>query len=75
MDFQVKISCERSEKEMNFDWFESDYLLHENQNQFTETMGRIKVFELQDIYFGFQIRWDLSYRNVLFDYIQLNIDE
>jgi hypothetical protein len=56
---------------MNFDWFESNY----NQNWFTETMGRVKVFELSDIYFGFQIKWNLSYRNVLFDYIQLNIIE
>ena len=58
---------------MNFDWFESNYFLHGNTNWFNETMGKIKVFELSDIYFGFKIIRDGSYRNVLFDYIQLNI--
>jgi hypothetical protein len=57
---------------MNFDWFESNYLLHGNTNWFDETMGRIEVFELSDIYFGFRIRSDYVYRNILFDYIQLN---
>jgi hypothetical protein len=38
-------------------------------------MGKIKVFELSDIYFGFHIRYGLCYRNILFDYIQLNILE
>jgi hypothetical protein len=69
------LDCERSEEEMNFDWFESNYSLHGNQNWFNETMGQIMVFELSDIYFGFKIIRDGSYRNVLFDYIQLNIIE
>ncbi len=47
---------------MNFDWF-------------NETRGKIKVFELSDIYFGFRIKLDYGYRNILFDYIQLNIIE
>jgi len=38
-------------------------------------MGKIKVFELSDIYFGFQIKRDLYYRDILLDYIQLNIVE
>jgi hypothetical protein len=69
------LDCECSEEEMNFDWFESNYSLHGNQNWFNETMGQIKVFELSHIYFGFKIIRDESYRNVLFDYIQLNIIE
>ena len=60
---------------MNFDWFESNYLLHDNTKWFNETMDKIKVFELSDIYFGFRIRSDYGYRNILFDYIQLNIIE
>jgi hypothetical protein len=68
------LDCECDGK-MNFDCFESNYLLHGNQNWFIETMGKIKVFELSDIYFGFRIIGDLSYRNILFDYIQLNIVE
>ena len=60
---------------MNFDWFESNYLLHGNTNWFNETMGKIKVFELSNIYFGFKIFREYYYRNILFDYIQLNIVE
>ena len=47
---------------MNFDWFD-------------QTMDQIKVFELSDIFFGFPIRSDYGYRNVLLDYIKLNIIE
>ncbi|CAF1270206.1 unnamed protein product [Rotaria sordida] len=65
--------CECDSKTMNFDWFESNYLLHGNINWFNETMGKIKVFELLNIYFGFRIRSDYGYRNILFDCIQLNI--
>ncbi len=36
-------------------------------------MGKIKVFQLSNIYFGFKITADYRYRNILFDYIQLNI--
>ncbi|CAF1330876.1 unnamed protein product [Rotaria sordida] len=67
------LDCECDSKTMNFDWFESNYLLHGNINWFNETMGKIKVFELSNIYFGFRIRSDYGYRNILFDYIQLNI--
>ncbi|CAF0839487.1 unnamed protein product [Rotaria sordida] len=66
------LDCECDGK-MDFDWFESKYLLHSNVDWFNETMGRIKVFELSDIYFGFHIRYEFRYRNILFDYIQLNI--
>jgi len=38
-------------------------------------MGKIKVFELSDIYFGFHTTDTSCYRNILFDYIQLNILE
>ncbi|CAF4265409.1 unnamed protein product, partial [Rotaria sordida] len=69
------LDCECDEKKMNFDWFESNYLLHGNTNWYNETMGKIKVFELSDIYFGFRIKLDYGYRNILFDYIQLNIIE
>jgi len=68
------LDCECDETTMHFDWFESNYSLHEN-NWFNQTMGKIKVFELSDIYFGFQIIFDYYYRNILFDYIQLNIVE
>ena len=68
------LDCECDETTMHFDWFESNYSLHKN-NWFNQTMGKIKVFELSDIYFGFQIIFDYYYRNVLFDYIQLNIVE
>jgi len=67
------LDCECDWKKMNFDWFESNYLLHGNTNWFNETMGEIKVFELSDIYFGFRINSGYGYRNILFDYIQLNI--
>jgi hypothetical protein len=60
---------------MNFNWFESKYLLYGNQNWFNETMGKIKVFELSDIYFGFQIKNEYCYRNILLDYVQLDIIE
>ncbi|CAF3483664.1 unnamed protein product, partial [Rotaria sp. Silwood2] len=63
------LDCERDGRKMNFDWFESNYLLHGNQYWFNETMGKIKVFELSDIYFGFTIKREYRYRNVLFDYI------
>ncbi|CAF1447826.1 unnamed protein product [Rotaria sordida] len=69
------LDCECDGKKMNFDWFESNYLLHGNTNWYNETMGKIKVFELSDIYFGFRIKLDYGYRNILFDYIQLNIIE
>jgi hypothetical protein len=69
------LDCECNWKKMNFNWFESNYLLHGNTNWFNETMGKIKVFELSDIYFGFRIKSDYGYRNILFDYIQLNIIE
>ncbi len=67
------LDCEYDATKMNFDWFESNYLLHGNTNWFNETMGEIKVFELSDIYFGFRISSGYGYRNILFDYIQLNI--
>jgi hypothetical protein len=60
-------------KKMNFYWFESNYLLHGNTNWFYQTMGQIKVFELSDIYFGFRTMSNYGYRNIIFDYIQLNI--
>ncbi|CAF4439180.1 unnamed protein product [Rotaria sp. Silwood2] len=69
------LDCECNQEKMNFDWFESNYLLYGNTNWFNETMGKIKVFELSDIYFGFRIRFGYGYRNILFDYIQLNIIE
>jgi hypothetical protein len=69
------LDCESNRDKMNFDWFESNYLSYGNNNWFNETMGKIKVFELSDIYFGFRIRFGYGYRNVLFDYIQLNIIE
>jgi hypothetical protein len=69
------LDCECDETKMNFDWFESNYLLHGNTNWFNEIMGTIKVFELSDIYFGFNTRDESCYRNILFDYIQLNILE
>ncbi|CAF1529095.1 unnamed protein product [Rotaria magnacalcarata] len=69
------LDCECDEEKMNFEWFASNYLLHGNQNWFNQTMGEIKVFELSDIYFGFRIKYDYCYRNILFDYIQLNIVE
>lgn len=69
------LDCVCDEKKLNFDWFESNYLLYGNTNWFNETMGQIKVFELSDIYFGFRIISDYAYRNILFDYIQLNIIE
>ncbi|CAF3732231.1 unnamed protein product [Rotaria sp. Silwood1] len=69
------LDCECDGKKLNFDWFESNYLLHGNQYWFNQTMGYIKVFEVSNIYFGFRIRSDYGYRNVLFDYIQLNIIE
>ncbi|CAF4514034.1 unnamed protein product, partial [Rotaria sp. Silwood2] len=69
------LDCEVDEKKLNYDWFESNYLLHGNQNWFIESMGKIKVFELSNIYFGFKITSDYGYRNILFDYIQLNIVE
>jgi hypothetical protein len=69
------VDCECPGEKMDIDWFESNYLLNGNQNWFNETMGKIKVFELSDIYFGFQIKRDLCYHNILFDYIQLNIVE
>jgi hypothetical protein len=69
------LDCECDGKQMNFNWFESNYLSYGNNNWFNETMGRIKVFELSDIYFGFRTKFDYCYRNILFDYIQLNIVE
>lgn len=69
------LDCECDRKKMNYDWFESNYLLYGNTNWFTETMGNIKVFEVSDIYFGFRIAADFGYRNILFDYIQLNVIE
>ncbi|CAF1469169.1 unnamed protein product [Rotaria sordida] len=69
------LDCECNRKKMNFNWFESKYLLYGNQNWFNETMGKIKVFELSDIYFGFQIKNEYCYRNILLDYVQLNIVE
>ncbi|CAF3563158.1 unnamed protein product [Rotaria socialis] len=69
------LDCECNGKKMNFDWFESNYLLYGNQYWFHQTMGYIKVFEVSDIYFGFRTKSDCGYRNVLFDYIQLNVIE
>ncbi len=69
------IDCECNEKIMNHDWFESNYLLYGNTNWFNQTMGQIEVFQLSNIYFGFKITADYCYRNILFDYIQLNIVE
>jgi hypothetical protein len=43
---------------MNFNWFESSYLVHGNTNWFNETMGQIKLFELSDSYFGFKIEYE-----------------
>jgi len=67
--------CECNGTKMNYDWFESNYLLHGNTNWFNETMGKIKVFEVSNIYFGFKIEYKYSYWNILLDYIQLNIVE
>lgn len=58
---------------MNFDWFESKYLLYGNNEWLNQNLGTIKVFELSTIYFGFRPRGDFRYRNILFDYIQLNV--
>jgi len=69
------IDCECNKNIMNYDWFESNYLLCGNTNWFNQIMGRIKVFQLSNIYFGFKITADCRYRNILFDYIQLNIVE
>lgn len=69
------LDCERKGAEMNFNWFESNYSLYGNQNWFNESMGKIQVFELSDIYFGFKIAHECCYRNILFDYIELNIVE
>ncbi|CAF1215229.1 unnamed protein product [Rotaria sordida] len=67
------LDCERNHETLNYDWFESNYILHGNTNWFNETMGKIKIFELSDIYFGFTIKREYRYRNILFDYIELNI--
>lgn len=69
------LDCECNGKKLNYDWFESNYLLYGNMHWFTETMGSIKVFEVSDIYFGFRIMADCGYRNILFDYIQFNVIE
>jgi hypothetical protein len=69
------LDCECSRKTMNFDWFESNYLLYGNKNWFNQTMGKIKLFQLSEIYFGFYIINDCRYRSILLDYIQLNIVE
>jgi hypothetical protein len=69
------LDCECNGRKLNFDWFESNYLLHGNTNWFNEIMGQIKVFELSDIYFGLQIKHEYFDWNILFDYIQLNIVE
>jgi hypothetical protein len=63
------LDCECNKNKMNYDCFESNYFLHGNTNYFNQ----IKVFHLSDIYFGFHTAEDYSYRNILFDYIQLNI--
>ncbi len=60
-------------KTMKYDWFESNYLLYGNTNWFNQTMDKIKVFQLSNIYFGFKITAGYGYRSILFDYIQLNI--
>ncbi|UJR28844.1 hypothetical protein I4U23_010068 [Adineta vaga] len=56
------LDCECDRKKKNFNWFESNYLLYGNENWFNETMGKIKVFELSDIYSGFRIKYDYCYR-------------
>ena len=67
------LDCQCNDDKMNFDWFESNYLIYGNTIWFNQTMGIIKVFELSNIYFGFRIKRDCAYRNILFDYIQLNV--
>ena len=53
------VDCECDETKMNFAWFKSNYLLYMViNNWFNQVMGRIKVFELSDIYFGFITRDD-----------------
>ncbi|CAF3085612.1 unnamed protein product [Rotaria socialis] len=52
------LDCVCDENKMNYDWFESNCLLHDNTHWFTETMGTIKVFEVSDIYSGFRTRAD-----------------
>ncbi|CAF4243671.1 unnamed protein product [Rotaria magnacalcarata] len=69
------LDCECGHEKLNYDWFESNYMLHGNSNWFNETMGKIQVFELSDVYFGFDIKRDYCYRNILLDYIELNIVE
>lgn len=69
------LDCECDEKTLNFDWFESNYLLYGNQYWFNQAMGYIKVFEISDIYFGFRTKLDYGYRNILFDYVELNVVE
>ncbi|CAF0785652.1 unnamed protein product [Adineta steineri] len=51
------------------------YLLYGNTNWFNQTMDKIKVFNLSNIYFGFRTKYDYGYHNILFDYIQLSIVE
>ncbi|CAF0808747.1 unnamed protein product [Adineta steineri] len=50
--------CECHGKIVNYDWFESNYLLYGNTNWFNQAMGTIKVFNLSNIYFGFRTKYD-----------------
>ncbi|UJR38620.1 hypothetical protein I4U23_031286 [Adineta vaga] len=65
--------CECNGKVMDYDRFESNYIFYGNNQWFNQIMGYIQVFQLSNIYFGFNIRDNTSYLNILFDYIQLNI--
>lgn len=56
------LDCKCHEIKVNFDCFNA-------------TMGKIKVFELSDIYFGFKIPYHHNNGDILFDYVQLNIVE
>lgn len=67
------IDCEYNGQIMNYNWFESNYLLYRNTKWFNQVMGQIQIFYLSNIYFGFKIIPAYRYRNILFDYIQLNL--
>lgn len=66
-------ACECDKEVMNYNWFESNYLLDGKTNWFNQTMGKIQIFQLSNIYFAFRILGEFRYRHILFDYIQLDI--
>ncbi|CAF0804723.1 unnamed protein product [Adineta steineri] len=77
-----RIKLDKNDKYLSYDNKRSDYgsdcECHGkimNYNWFNQAMGTIKVFNLSNIYFGFRTKYDYSYHNILFDYIQLNIVE